>query len=334
MAWLLAASGKKVLIIDWDLEAPGIHRYFKPFLIDEELASSEGLIDLLWEFAEAAVSPEVPDPHRTEKWYEQYTDYSPYIVAMNTASLLEGGQIDLLPAGKQGPDYATRVNLFDFSRLYSTLGGGRFLESLRDRMRAEYDYVLIDSRTGVSDTAGICTAQMPDTLVVCFTYNNQSIKGSSSVARSAVEARAQLDETLTTRPRAAGGAKTPTVLPVPMRVDQTEQEKLESRRRYARAVFEPLLTHIPATERSTYWLDVEIPHIPYFAYEEIVAPFRERVADPKSALAATARLLKWIDVEATPDPARLQLALEQDGVRELHQVVPLCNERRDTADRI
>ncbi len=34
-------------------------------------------------------------------------------------------------------------------------------------MRKEYDYILVDSRTGVSDTAGICTVQMPDTLVVC-----------------------------------------------------------------------------------------------------------------------------------------------------------------------
>jgi len=33
-AWILAASGKKVLVIDWDLEAPGLHRYFRPFLVD------------------------------------------------------------------------------------------------------------------------------------------------------------------------------------------------------------------------------------------------------------------------------------------------------------
>ena len=56
---------------------------------------------------------------------------------------------------------------------------------VKQRARAQYDYILIDSRTGVSDTAGICSVQMPDTLVVCFTYNNQSIKGASAVARSA-----------------------------------------------------------------------------------------------------------------------------------------------------
>jgi len=37
VAWVLASNGRRVLVIDWDLEAPGLHRYFKPFLLDKEL---------------------------------------------------------------------------------------------------------------------------------------------------------------------------------------------------------------------------------------------------------------------------------------------------------
>ena len=48
------------------------------------------------------------------------------------------------------------------------LGGGGFFEAVKVRAQR---------RTGVSDTAGICSVQMPDSLVVCFTYNNQSIQG-------------------------------------------------------------------------------------------------------------------------------------------------------------
>jgi Mrp family chromosome partitioning ATPase len=44
VAWLLALSGARVLAIDWDLEAPGLHRYFRPFLDDPDLAESEGLV--------------------------------------------------------------------------------------------------------------------------------------------------------------------------------------------------------------------------------------------------------------------------------------------------
>lgn len=31
-AWILAANGNRVLAVDWDLEAPGLHRFFHPFL--------------------------------------------------------------------------------------------------------------------------------------------------------------------------------------------------------------------------------------------------------------------------------------------------------------
>src|SRR4051812_14151759 len=49
---------------------------------------------------------------------------------------------------------------------------------------AEYDYVLIDSRAGVSDTSGICAVQLPDTLVVCVTLNNQGTAGAAGIIAS------------------------------------------------------------------------------------------------------------------------------------------------------
>ena len=32
VAWILAANGERVLIADWDLESPGLHRFFQPFM--------------------------------------------------------------------------------------------------------------------------------------------------------------------------------------------------------------------------------------------------------------------------------------------------------------
>ena len=69
-------------------------------------------------------------------------------------------------------------------KFYEKLGGHAFLEAAKDKMRRVYDYVLIDSRTGVSDTSGICTIQMPDVVVLCFTLNTQSIEGAVAVAES------------------------------------------------------------------------------------------------------------------------------------------------------
>jgi AAA domain len=57
VAWILASNGKKVLTVDWDLEAPGLHHYFYPFLVDRDLVASDGLIDCFTAFAAEAVTP-------------------------------------------------------------------------------------------------------------------------------------------------------------------------------------------------------------------------------------------------------------------------------------
>ncbi|MBL0344368.1 MAG: AAA family ATPase [Anaerolineales bacterium] len=66
IAWILASNGKKVLVIDWDLEAPGLHRYFAPFLIDPELHSTTGFIDFLSEYVDASLTKPV-EPK--DDWY-------------------------------------------------------------------------------------------------------------------------------------------------------------------------------------------------------------------------------------------------------------------------
>ena len=45
IAILLAHMGKKVLMIDWDLEAPGLPRYFVDYKIENR--GEKGLLDLL-----------------------------------------------------------------------------------------------------------------------------------------------------------------------------------------------------------------------------------------------------------------------------------------------
>ena len=57
VAWLLATNGYRVLMIDWDLEAPGLHRYFYPFSDDPGFERSSGLLDLLWEYVRAGEAP-------------------------------------------------------------------------------------------------------------------------------------------------------------------------------------------------------------------------------------------------------------------------------------
>lgn len=63
-------------------------------------------------------------------------------------------------------------------------------------MRAEwkeaYDLVLVDSRTGVSDIAGVCTVQLPDQLVYLFTANHQSIQGANDALQTILTSRQKM----------------------------------------------------------------------------------------------------------------------------------------------
>ena len=61
VAWILAANGKRVLIADWDLESPGLHRFFQPFM-DARASDRPGIVDLVrryaWAMADAEIDPE------------------------------------------------------------------------------------------------------------------------------------------------------------------------------------------------------------------------------------------------------------------------------------
>jgi formylglycine-generating enzyme required for sulfatase activity len=269
VAWVLASSGKRVLAIDWDLEAPGLHRYFEPFLADKSLERSTGLIDFVRDFATAAVASQSPCK---QNWYEEYANLLAHAIPLNW-SFSTGGLLHLVPAGRQDAAYPVRVNSFDWHNFYERLGGGVLLEKVKENLRSVYDVVLIDSRTGVSDTSGVCTIQMPDELAVCFTLNRQSIYGASAAARSAFRQR-----------HTATGEPTLKIWPVPTRVETAEKDRLEIASAIARARFSGLMHHLNPEQEDDYWGEISVGYEPYYAYEEVLASFRDRPKQTASML--------------------------------------------------
>ncbi|WP_432991309.1 FxSxx-COOH system tetratricopeptide repeat protein [Dactylosporangium sp. CA-233914] len=271
LAWILASNGNRVLAVDWDLESPGLHRYFHPFLLDKELRNSPGVIEMLTGFVEAALRPDRDDDLG---WIDEQAQVLDHAVSLDW-EFPDGGGIDLLPSGRQTRSYAAAVSTFDWPRFYDRLPGAAFIEALARNMREHYDYVLIDSRTGLSDAAGVCTVLLPDTVVNCFTLSIQSVDGAVAVSESI---------------RAQRRGRPIRFLPVLMRVEDAEQVKLDIGRDHARKRFQPFLEHHSPDETNRYWGDVEVPYKPYFAYEEILATIAERPRLETSLLAAFERL--------------------------------------------
>jgi hypothetical protein len=294
VAWILASHGLKVLTIDWDLEAPGLHRYFRPFLDDPELESTPGLVEFFSEFTEGsrrqalAVATTSKAQAPTEKgdstpsWFAGYANLLRFASSINH-DFPEGGTIDFVAAGRQGPSYGALVNAFQWGEFYERLGGGVFLEEVKAQLRADYDFVLIDSRTGLSDTAGICTVQMPDQLVVCFTLNRQSIQGAAAATESALRLRQ--------KPSGEPGLR---IWPVPTRVELAESDRLEAARLMAREHFSRFLWHLNRTERVGYWGKIEVLYHPVYAYEEILAVAQERPEQTATMLTWMERIANWI----------------------------------------
>lgn len=286
VAWILAANGRRVLVADWDLESPGLHRFFHPFLDENEVRDASGIIDLIRQYERAAANASGPDEARS--LIAERAKVEPHALPL-TWDFPDDGSLEFLSAGRQNLDYAATLASLDWDNFYERLNGGEFVDAVRADMKAHYDYVLIDSRTGLSDIANICTVQLPDVLVDCFTFSTQGIEGAAQVARLIDERH---------RDRSIR------VLPVPMRVDPAEKEKVEAGRAVAVRLFSGLPADMPQTQRREYWAAVEVPYQAFYAYEETLAIFGDSPGSPTSLLSSFERLTGQItDGEVTSLPA-------------------------------
>ena len=276
VAFILASNGYRVLVADWDLESPGLHRFFSPFL-DRTVRDAPGIIDMVRDYEWLAKNTNEVEWRHVR--VAEYARIQRYTIPLRHWTFPSDGSLDFLSPGKQNKDYLATLSALDWDNFYEVLNGGEFLDALRDGMKTCYDYTLIDSRTGLSDVADICTVHLPDVLVDCFTLSTQAVEGAALVARRIEERH---------------GFRGIRVLPVPMRVDVSEQERVDASRIFAQRRFENLPSDMTAEERHTYWANVEVPYRPYYAYEETLAIFADMPGSPGSMLSAFERITGYV----------------------------------------
>ena len=253
VAVLLSSWGYKTLIIDWDLEAPGIENYFREFISIKEVYKKEGVIDLLLNLNN--------DPNR---WTEMVTP-----IFLDSQS----NPLHLISSGKQDENYFDKIRKFDIDTFYDELDGGYHLENLRKELKENYDFVLIDSRTGITDNGGICTIQLPDINVLLFTATDQGFNGILDVSLKAQKAHQNLPFE---RQKLIS-------IPIPSRFDnQTEfkisQEWLDKFAKELKPIYNDWL---PTFIKQRQIVEItKIPYVPYFSFGEKLPVLEQGVDDP------------------------------------------------------
>jgi MinD-like ATPase involved in chromosome partitioning or flagellar assembly len=170
IATRLSEFGKKVCIIDFDLEAPGLHIKFPTpsvYLADDY----KGIVDYVYKFSNEGILD------------NKIKDYSFDIPVL-------GGSVPLtlIPAGNtSNPKYWMQLSKIDwYNLIYDNPNGLAFFLNLKEVIKKEIkpDYLLIDSRTGISEMSGISLSLLADEVVIIAANNKENLSGARNIIRS------------------------------------------------------------------------------------------------------------------------------------------------------
>src|ERR1022692_2853402 len=198
VAYTLAGWGRHVLIVDMDLEAPGISGFLQRSneLAEPDSAHPKDILTLLGEAARAMRNGGTAD-----EMAHSLPPLSNYIRAVAEEKLAALrpklgllGRLDVLGTDVSR-DYNARLaqlalqdlpqdRLIALSRLlHQYLKAQVFphrppgVETFEPPIQTPYDYVLVDSRTGITEIGGLCVGPLADRLVVITGLNDQNVNG-------------------------------------------------------------------------------------------------------------------------------------------------------------
>ena len=203
VAYALIARGRNVLILDMDLEAPGITAFLGR---NEELEPHTGgdILDLIkWarDFSEQRRKSQITK----EDVIRDGPDLIGFIervkaeklnVSSLTPRLGSVGQLHLIGArvsdaflvrlhelGLHSLDHETMVRMSESLRIL--VKSGRLSVEIPDYYDSDeareipYDYVLVDARTGFTEIGGLCIGPLADRVVVFTALNDQNVCGTA-----------------------------------------------------------------------------------------------------------------------------------------------------------
>jgi MinD-like ATPase involved in chromosome partitioning or flagellar assembly len=169
VANILASRGHRVVMIDFDLEAPGLS-FVHPVEIPEE--STYGVLDYIYQ---RYLTPDQEEPK-----------IDACIRQINTSTR---GELYLIPAGEYDENYIHRLADLNVRALYQS-EANPIRQLLNDvKKTLDPDVVLIDARTGFTEMGAVALFDQADLGVICFTPTSQSFAGLEWVVKAASKQR-------------------------------------------------------------------------------------------------------------------------------------------------
>jgi len=276
-----------VLMIDWDLEAPGLHHYFE---LHEErpgvLELFEACREQLQHRRNGAAA--LLDDEALAREVLAAVGWEQYVSRVDQSS-----QLYLMRAGRFDDSYGERLAAMHWDDLFDSCPA--LFRCFADNLSRHFRHVLVDSRTGRTDSAGICTTLLPRKLVVVFTPNRQSLEGVQAlVTRATAYRRSHEDEQ---RPLL--------VYPLPSRIEMGDSlQRAQWRRGDAQLriqgyqpIFERLLRDCYAIQQlslDSYFDEVQLQQTRTFAYGEQLAVRMDQGGDRFSLTRTFEALLDWL----------------------------------------
>jgi WD40 repeat protein len=266
VAELFYRAGLRVLMVDWDLEAPGLERFFPIDYAD--FYTKPGVIDLLLNYKQQ-MTEEIHLLDNNELPFEKpehfFFDIYPNSTSTAKLWLLSAGKRS---AGKQSKDknsednfikYANHVRDFNWKDFYENWGGELYFEWLRGQFEQVADVILIDSRTGVSEMGGVCTYQLADVIVMLTSPNQQSLNGTYDML-SAFKSDGVIEKR--NRPLE--------IIVVPAKIDDGESNYLDSFQSEFIELFAEFISPKLGSKPERFW-QLLIPYSVKYAYKERLA---------------------------------------------------------------
>ena len=163
--------GKVVAVMDFDLEAPGLHHKFTPDF--KSLKIKKGLVDYIYEFAVNNKIEPLIKPFSLQLPKERK----------------EAKPIYIIPAGNTNQsEYWQKLAAISWHEMFykPNSQGVNFILNLKKQIEKELnpDFLLIDSRTGITEISGITISLLADECVVVSVNNKENFTGSEQVINS------------------------------------------------------------------------------------------------------------------------------------------------------